>query len=1279
MKQSLIVATLLVALLSFTLGCYEMSNSEKNLCYSLTSRSYDYIPTCTTEESCFNKVDELFKTNLGYAQESNLYELKNHFGRSWFFYNKAIKELKSVSKLCKQGDSSALPNAINQVRNYLDLSFTEMDLAIEKSFSIIAAEENLLSAEKIDLLKEEDLFVSLIELRQILTELDNGATNSNTYVSYYLNKVESFNNSNASKVAPNLIESKPFWMKSFEYIEGTMLEQLNLGKSQEFPFITNGLTKTLNYFEAKFYAEQSLSALQMLPASEFMHLYSDLSGNNNSALSRFADLINKTSKRFEELERKRSVLWKETEEKFESCKKLFEQTQNNQTIDFIESVLATGTISSKSNILEALDENTQEFLELKKSQNATIGEEISKIKVLRNNFLELEARLLFQTQERTGKLKDLCKKKASEIKEHGISIENTHLENIYDEMRFFAAKTIQSENEFEYCKTMLEKEIDFESGLANFEELQAKRIDLTKTCFNSLDKIFTNYELRELENLFQQLKKETVTEENLFYFSDACEKIKQQALNEINEDPTILEIKHIVADLFLVKQDLIELLIYTNAKEGRNELTLLEEKLTSWKNYFTEETLFIENILPVKTELLFMLQTQLNNAQQTLYAGQTEYIKNTLTINILNNSIIQTNTDFNSIAQVIINNPFKTIYAPIKIETGVVGKLINKDPGIEIIHSETGAILALNTINSGKTLAEFLLIDKILSHEENKIVYATNKESLFQRKIILQTKNTINKLLIETAQTNNTMKVVVLVNGKEIEHYIENNKIYFIIDNCSEHTQIIVFLYVDSIIRLNLNEVLRIRTGEYSETIKYELTAKNNFNEPLEASLFLPFVYDAELMSIVISDSIGTTKKKTIVEQQIILKNQAFLEKEEKKYFVQIKINDIVSYYSKTLSTILEKLLLYNEKVTSEKIRKFLEYDFDSSKTNEAEQLITEGLEKISVLEVNIENERMLNLLREEIEKKLVELDERQKEMKKLGLDEEWNRIEEQKEQVLKLLETPSFDSYSRAMAILEELVFDVDSKILEEVKRIWEEIQSENQNANNPELESLKEKIFRLKEEIEKSIAFEPEKAYESFIEMQKHYSDFELKQKQISEHDSEKNNKTILEIESITKQCFELINKLEVELVFDEKEFIQLRFIPPITKSRLEKIRLILTSQEFTSREEQLLKTKELFGELRNAYDSIKLQAIKKYNQGIDSGLSAGVLSKAKSFIDSNNYVQAMFALQGKEELQFNLLLGLIPILVIVIVGLALRQRFNKTEKKEDLIKQKILEEWE
>ena len=130
LKQITIILILLATTL-FLLGCTEMSQKEKNLCYSLSTRSYTTIPTCESVEVCYNKLNSTFNTNLSYEQENKLYEMKNEIARSWFYYNLALKEQKKLSTQCKTGSAQQIPNTLNQMRFYLDNSFLELDNGIK--------------------------------------------------------------------------------------------------------------------------------------------------------------------------------------------------------------------------------------------------------------------------------------------------------------------------------------------------------------------------------------------------------------------------------------------------------------------------------------------------------------------------------------------------------------------------------------------------------------------------------------------------------------------------------------------------------------------------------------------------------------------------------------------------------------------------------------------------------------------------------------------------------------------------------------------------------------------------------------------------------------------------------------------------------------------------------------------------------------------------------------------------------------------------------------------
>ena len=273
-------------ILFFTLGCTEMTREEKNTCYYLTSKSFAYIPHCETESSCYQKIDLLFNKSPNQNQESKLYEIKNDFARSWFFYNKSIKEINNISKSCQSGQASVLPGQINQASFYLEKALKEMEEGIKNSLESIAILEENLTKDKMDLLKEEELFANLIEIREILADLETGNTKNNNYLSYYFNKIEVYNNSEAGK-GNWLIEKDSAVMRTYTFYKESFIQSSN---EAELPAMSNYLIKSIPALENIFYTYQSLNELKKIPTEKFMRLYSEISGTENSVLKKYAEL-----------------------------------------------------------------------------------------------------------------------------------------------------------------------------------------------------------------------------------------------------------------------------------------------------------------------------------------------------------------------------------------------------------------------------------------------------------------------------------------------------------------------------------------------------------------------------------------------------------------------------------------------------------------------------------------------------------------------------------------------------------------------------------------------------------------------------------------------------------------------------------------------------------------------------------------------------------------------------------------------------------------------------
>ncbi|MDD3084003.1 MAG: hypothetical protein PHP82_03200 [Candidatus ainarchaeum sp.] len=1273
MKKKIFIIIFII--IFFNTGCTEMSREEKNLCYSLTTQSYDYIGNCKTEKECFEEIDELFETDLGYEQESKLYELKNNFGRSWFYYNKGIEELKKLSTLCSNGSTQNLPGAINQTRFYLEEAFREMDLGILNSFEIISLEEQVLTEQKIDYLKEEEIYYSLIELRQILSDLDSGNTKNKNYVSYYLNKIQKYNSSNMSKEYVYLIEKDSFWIKSYKFVEGAILTNLGLGKEGSFPFLSNYFYDMFTSLENVFFKEESLKELKKLPAKEFMKLYSDLAGKENSSIKRFSELLNKINTNYRKIINDIPEYWKKINELENKNSNLLYEINKNKNFDFLEKELLLQGISKKIDYELLLEEIQKEILELKekKSKNLlNLGEELFNLKKINNNLIELNTNLEIKKQKDVLLLKEKCFEEAKKIKEEKYNISKKELELIKQDLLFFATNVIKKNEEIlYYCEEMLKKKNYLIEGINNFEELEAKKMDLIKDCFEYLDKTIFYSKEHELILLFENLKKEKVTNENLFYFNDACESIKKQLNNILKEDYIIQKIIENIEKLIEEKITLEKINYYLNENTIKKEIEEIKKMIAELEKYYKNKKINYKNILPKKEQILEQLENELKKIVEKNKIYKIKVIEKLIEKEYLINELKTIETDINLILRININNPFEEIKNKetffIEIEKGEIKEM---QKNVENIQFGENGFIVLTNIPSGKTKIDIEINKKINLIEEDKIIYATNQSGLIQRKITVETEK-INKLLIKTKQLNETTKIVVFIEDKEVNYSIQENEIIFVGENIDKKTNIIIFFYTKKLINLEKNlENSKLITLQ-NKKIEYNIIAKNLTNETIKGTLIIPINSNENIKQINVFDEIMTNKQKEILNNNIILKNQDFLPKQERKYTLILEIELVEEYYEEQLNDILNKLKQIKEEEITKKIEDILKIEFNEKLIKEYEKLIKEGNEKI----LEIENENIV-FINEQI--KIDKIKEKIKELQKNVIDAEKLGLNEIKSEMIKIIEKATNElennKIDSAFLTIEKSTFEIDKEIL---KKISEIIKKTNKQNIDNSLATINEEIIEKAEEIEKIIAFDPISAKKTYLELLELYEEYNTKQEIIElEKKVELENKQ-KEFDELLKNTKLFIIFLEKQFLFDNLELSKLKFVYPITKSRLEKIKTIINDFEKYN-EKDFLQLKNVKSELTLAIDEIKRFVIKEYNLSIDSGKSFSILNNAKKEIDSNNYIQALLILANESDQNF-IILGIIPILLIIFVAGVLKLNILKRRKKSKELKQKVLEQWE
>ncbi len=1262
-----ITIALLVVIFLFFFGCTEMTRDEVNTCYSLTSKSFDYIPYCETTNSCYARLNTLFKTNFEIPTENDLYHLKNSVARSWFYYNKSIKEIENISKQCLTKNASTIPGQVNQTRFYIKEAFNEMDKYMKKSFEIILKEYKFLDSEDIKLIPEEKIYDDYIYFKQILTELESGSTKSNSYISFFTKKVENFKNSN-SDLPSNLIEKDSFYMQALNITSNKLLDELELNNVKiDFYFLSTPINNLFTYFEDLIYKKQSITALSQLPTNQLMILYSDLTGEKHSALEQFSLLINNYNENFKQLSTRKIQLWENVENEYNTTKNLRNSSKDNENIEYIRTNLVSEKIISNTDIEKLFLENENRLILLRKDKfenRLTIGKEISNLKEINNNFLILTKHYLEKKFENNTLITNACDKKASDILK--IKNDSSELEKIYSDLIFYAKQTLNSADlKPEFCKKTIQKEKEYFEGKNNFELLKAKQIDITKECFSFLDEVFLQSNFNELKKIYEQLKKETVTNENIFYFKEACEKIKMQVENEIYSNKNIIEIENNYKILNNLKNELILVEQYSK-KSQKPQINEIEKEINFYNNYRQDnkfDYIKIINIIEELNERLIMFN------QKTITYLDKEKIETIINnIKFINHSknLIVANTDFNSEITIEIHNPFKEISKEVSFKVPFKISIQNVDFVKDYLTGENQSVIILSKIPFGTSKIIASYKNKIEYEIIEKIILATNKESLIEKRINIKNDEIFSKSLFSVESQKHT-KLIITLNKKEISYVIENNKINFVLDDVSKNSEIILYFYINDLITLekNIKDITNIDLE--NQTIEYELKLKNNIGKKLNSNILIDFKNDFYVKKINIYDEKFTNKQITIINDQILLKNIEFIENEQKTFVMVAQINNSKEYYSNQLLNLKNNLFEINNFLSKE-IEKHLTYKFSEEWLKTAQKLINQANKEIEQDNILKAKENQILLVKNELIEKISIYENILLELKELNLLSDFDKLQNVLGVAKENLNSSDEKKMLSSLILLNDLNFDIDSKIKGELNTFLEKLSEIDPNQNFI-ADEIKNKIYNL---LNSKNSLSELKS--NFLKIKIDYENF-LKS---SENNEINKISKINELKNKINDAKNLIYLLRKELSIDSEKLVEIRFIPPITISRLDKLELSLNSNkenEFLEKEFEII---NIHNELLSAYSDIKKQAITKFNESVENNFDAVLLKNAKENIDNNNYILSMFSLNEKQDNNFNII-GIVPIILILIILIVIAIYSKKNNKDSKKIEDEIKSSWE
>ncbi|MEK6958958.1 MAG: hypothetical protein AABW59_02825 [archaeon] len=1284
--NKMIFATLAVFLLIVLAGCTGLSGAEKNLCYSLSTKSYAYVPSCTTEASCYAKVQAMFDTKLSYSSESRLYELKNHVARSWFFYNKAVGELKKISNECYAKKPVNMPFYINQTLSYLDNAFLELDMGMKDSFEFIAAEEKMLSEEKLDLAKEEELYESLVEMRQIMAELSSGATNSGSYMSYYKEKAKTFSDSTLARGYGRLVEEKPWWVQSFEYIEGAIFEKAGIGLGVFYPSIREGYQAAMSLAETKLYSTQGLQALQQFPASEFMKLYSDIGGNDNSALKRFADLTNRLNQNYSSSKSFSIRLWDEVELLQTDCKALLSEVSQNPKNDELSRMLLSGAISSKNGLEESYLTATEQLSRLREQKSKgslRLGEELLRLKQEYVKFETIKVGLTEKKEVQVKRLEEACATRAQ--KEKSLIRKNlpSDLEKVQNDLLFFASRVLSSagQQKIDYCAELVRKSDELLQAEQNYDEYNTKKLSSTQECFTYLEELLTYAPLPELKFAFDLLKKQDPTKLSVTYFSESCETLLRQTRTELLDDE---DISKIISNYIESKKnisELAEVLASSSKSSSPSQLESLKKRLLVLEEYFEDNEPRLEEILSIKKNILSSSESLKNDSLSALNESIVNYARLNAKLSFASEEVPKINQEFASKTSLIIYNPFRNVEGPFSLNiNGLCCTIEEKDSWITSFNQSEQSI-SLSKLPHGATTMSLSSIQTITSKESDKIIFASNKETLLQRKILISSPAKLVRVQISTPKPKFVRKIVVLVNGEEERAFIDTNKeISFVAKNVLSSSEISVFFYLDSVITLNQTLVATKKISEKDFEFDYEIKATSTLPLPLSATLSTQIAQNALVSSAKIFDEDMTKKEYEVVGGYLVLKNQGFLPLQERNYTAQIVVEDSLQYYTNLLSTAEDTLRRLGETTISLEIESFLGLDFDESWPKKAGDLLKKAQIRIDLLEKEKSDLDKLEFMKRDLNTMLQDLHIRIQDFVELDLNIQTFEAKKAYDQAEYYLSKGDDASLAKAYELLSKLSFTPEAAISSSVSEMLSYLKASKYSSSA--LSKLFKDYTDSMDQLNTELSQDPAKARKIFANLKEIY--FKFKEEEVISKETSSEKETVFSVQnnSLKEECESLISLLESGLSKDESELISAKFIPPITSSRLKKLSLelkeIISSDANSSKKNSALL--EVRNELLSALDSIKRQAIASYNKAIDEKHPQETIVAAKEMIDSNKYVSAYLLLASSSpaalpEIPF---LGFIPIILIIAVAIFLKYNLGKKEKQESEKQKEIVEGW-
>ncbi len=1067
----------------FLIGCIdpvnELSISQRRVCLSLTSFPSTSIPFCESKEACFNKVNELLPENdlsefsLALNQKIGLY--KNSLAFSWFYFNKIRTSLNEINKECNQRFVSNLSFHANESISYLNKAIEELNKLNLIALEIIVLEIQELELQEINLIKEEPIFDSYLDLINNLNDLFNGNKNSKTFVGLYFFKSNELNK--LIQAIDSTRTVKEFTLIDvFAEIDNTIFSILL--KNNPFAAIIKNsafaLVHKINFLDK---TVQGNILLGKANPSEFFSLFDSLASPSNSATEKFIDLIKTIAKNKKNLKEKTNELINENKFLIESIQTQLNaldsnsyQSFNEEFISSLISLLQEGkeiqTQKFELNEINQFKQNNFEKLdELKKQLNKLLnknyfnnisnGKKVIELKNINSELKLLNDKTLFYSNELTDELIDLCNSRANFIrneinKEKIDRIEVIELKNKLTSKIIKFNETKTEKEKLIQCKPIVEDFKLFKKAINQFTEFEVNEKEGFEKCLNEVNELLKNPEIKNI--FFERLNNLKLIQKNKEYFNgkNYCIELKKDITFYAYSSFDLSELK----DLLKKTNHYLELLGTLSTSKALKFKTQI--------NYFNE--LFssneVEEIIKNKLEIKNKLLKLFNEIRIELIQELKIFLEENIEIQSLSNELFKTDKKIEVLTKYVVKNPFnEQINEEINIsiplnkvnETEIVSKTQNiiktsiSNNKIEVTLNE----LPLN--QTELTVKEFNEIN--VSEIKTIVLNASEKKALILKEIKINLLREIEKAVVSTEliqPIDLLNEVSIYSENKKIPFGLKENEISFLIEKPKDNQIISIYYYILNPIKVSLPQEEIIKLNEKEFEIVQEIKIKNNLPLNIENTVISlnQFNLNETLITVELFNESGKSIKLNQTTNKIEFNLNNLNKEEEITLTLYKKIEN------------LDKLIEKVEKEIEMEVNLLILSDFKEVKEqalNELKELnklmqIQDNKEKISKLEKLKSKINDLSKKNTDYEKSLIEINSLKKEaLEQINyLEKELNELEKtnMKDKTIELKQYLNELKEKFNSALENEL----NQKILEE-KKILLEIQSLMQSKSFPKI----------------------------------------------------------------------------------------------------------------------------------------------------------------------------------------------------------------------------------